>query len=362
MRYGYFDDAAREYVITRPDTPLPWFNYLGNEDFFGLISNTGGGYTFYRDPRLRRLTRYRYNNVPLDLGGRYLYLRDDATGAFWSPTWQPTGGDLYEYRCRHGLGYTIVEAQRDGIGSSIRYFVPLGENLEVWQATITTTRDQAATLSLFSAVEFALWDAWDDATNYQRNWNTGEVEVADGVIYHRTEYRERRNHFAYFACSEPLAGFDTQREAFLGAYRGWDDPAAVANGTATDSIAHGWAPIGSHHLRIALEPGESRTIGFVLGYAENPPDAKFHPPGSETLDKRSVRPRIDRYLDPGPVAEAFTTLADFWSGLLDRMQVQTPDEHTNRMVNIWNVYQNMGTFNMSRNASQLASRSSPPTA
>jgi cellobiose phosphorylase len=355
MRYGYFDDDAREYVITRPDTPIPWFNYLGAEDYFGLISNTAGGYSFYRDPRLRRLTRYRYNNVPLDRGGRYLYLRDDESGEFWSPTWQPTGGDLDEYRCRHGLGYTIIESLRAGIPASIRYFVPQGENLEVWQATIGNERSTPASVSLFSAVEFALWDAWDDATNYQRNWNTGEVEIEGGTIYHRTEYRERRNHFAYFACSEPPAGFDTQREAFLGAYRGWDDPTVVASGAATGSIAHGWAPIGSHHLRLVLEPGESRTIGFVLGYAENPPDAKFDPPGSETLNKRAVRPLIDRYLDRGTADAAFAALGEFWDGLLGQMRVETPDEHTNRMLNVWNVYQNMGTFNMSRNASQFES-------
>ena len=355
MTRDNFDDDAREYVITRPDTPLPWFNYLGTGDYFGLISNTAGGYSFYRDPRLRRITRYRYNNVPLDLGGRYLYLGDDATGAFWSPTWQPTRSDLDEYRCRHGLGYTVIESSQDGIEASIRYFVPLGENLEVWQATITNCRDETAALSLFSAIEFALWDAWDDATNYQRNWNTGEVEVENGVIYHRTEYRERRNHFAFFACSEPLAGFDTQREAFLGAYRGWDDPQVVAAGAATESIAHGWAPIGSHHVRLSLDPGEARTVNFVLGYHENPDAAKFDPPGSETIDKRRVRPILDRFLDRRGADEAFDALSVFWESLLDRMQVDTPDEHTNRMVNIWNVYQNMVTFNMSRNASQFES-------
>src|SRR5512146_2736046 len=240
MRYGYFDDEQREYVITRPDTPLPWINYLGNKDYVGLISNTAGGYSFYRDARLRRLTRYRYNNVPPDEGGRYVYLRDDASGQFWSPTWQPTRQPLEEYSCRHGLGYTVIRSVNQGIEASLRYFVPLGENLEIWQLTLSNQRLTTAELSAFSLVEFCLWDAWDDSTTYQRNFNIGEVEVVDGVIYHKTEYRERRNHFAYFACSEPLAGFDTQREDFLGSYRGFDRPLVVERGQSCGSLAHGW--------------------------------------------------------------------------------------------------------------------------
>ena len=240
MRYGYFDDQHREYVITQPDTPLPWINYLGSQEYFGLISNTAGGYSFYRDARLRRLTRYRYNNAPLDMGGRYLYLRDDQSGVYWSPTWMPTRSALEDYTCRHGMGYTIIQSTFQGIEARISYFVPLDQSLEVWDLTLTNHRSQAAELSLFSLVEFCLWDAQEDATNFQRNFSTGEVEVVEGVIYHKTEYRERRDHFAYFACSEPLAGFDTQRAAFLGPYRGLDQPLVVEQGRATNSFAHGW--------------------------------------------------------------------------------------------------------------------------
>ena len=308
MRYGHFDDERREYVIDRPDTPLPWINYLGTEAYFGIVSNTAGGYSFYRDARLRRLTRYRYNNAPFDVGGRYLYLRDDASGDYWSPSWQPTRSTLDEYECRHGLSYTRIESARRGIRAETLYFVPLGQTLEVWRVRVTNERDTAAELSLFSAVEFCLWDAQDDATNFQRNFSTGQVEVVDGVIYHKTEYRERRDHFAYFACSEPLAGFDTQRESFLGAYRGWDQPLAVERGTASDSVAHGWQPIGSHHVRLALAPGETREVVFVLGYAENPRDEKFDPRGSQTLNKRYVRPVIERWLRPSTVAEGFEEL------------------------------------------------------
>lgn len=355
MRFGKFDDTRREYVITRPDTPLPWINYLGSEAYFGLISNTGGGYSFYQDARLRRLTRYRYNNAPLDLGGRYIYVRDSLSGDFWSPTWQPVRSALQGYSCRHGLGYSVISASCREVASEILYFVPLKENLEIWSVTLANHRQQPAELSLFSSLEFCLWDAMDDATNYQRNLNIGQVEVEDGVIYHKTEYRERRDHFAYFACSEPLAGFDTQRDAFLGPYRGWDSPQVVASGVSGDSIAHGWAPIGSHHVKLSLAPGESRQIIFVLGYHENPRDQKFDPPDSQTINKRTVKPVITRYLDPGNVAAAFSELAAYWERMLDIYQVDSPDEHTNRMVNIWNAYQNMVTFNMSRSASYFES-------
>ena len=351
MRYGRFDDEHREYVITRPDTPLPWINYLGCEAYFGLISNTAGGYSFYQDARLRRLIRYRYNNVPFDCGGRYVYLRDGDTGAFWSPSWQPTRSELENYACRHGMGYTIIGSTFAGIEAQTRYFVPLGENLEVWQLTLTNHRERAADLSVFSSVEFCLWDANDDATNFQRNFSCGEVEVEGSAIYHKSEYRERRDHFAFFACSEKLAGFDTQREAFLGPYRGWDNPEAVAEGSSRNSVAHGWAPIGSHQVKLNLAPGESRQVIFVLGYHENPREQKFDPPGSQIINKESVRPIVARYLNGEEVDAAFDRLRAYWDGLSGILAVDTPDVHTNRMVNVWNIYQNMITFNLSRSAS-----------
>lgn len=355
MKYGYFDDAKREYVITRPDTPLPWINYLGCEAYFGLISNTAGGYSFYRDARLRRLTRYRYNNAPLDLGGRYLYLRDNATGIYWSPSWMPTRTRLDEYECRHGLGYTVIASRFNGIRSSARYFVPLGESLEIWQVTLTNEGASDMEISLFSAVEFCLWDANDDATNFQRNYSIGQVEIVDDVIYHKTEYRERRDHFAYFACSEKPAGFDTQREDFLGAYRGWNEPVVVENGESCNSIAHGWQPVGSHHVKVHLEAGEQRQILFILGYQENPKDDKFEPTGSQTINKKSAKQALARYLQSANADRAFEDLREYWTTLLGKLQVSTPDEHTNRMVNIWNAYQCMVTFNMSRSASYFES-------
>jgi len=355
MKFGYFDDSSREYVITQPDTPLPWINYLGSEAYFGLISNTAGGYSFYKDARLRRLTRYRYNNSPLDMGGRYLYVRDNYTGTYWSPSWMPTRTKLDEYECRHGQGYTVITSKLNGIRSSTRYFVPLGESLEIWQVTLANGSDSNADLSLFSAIEFCLWDANDDATNFQRNYSIGQMEIVDEIIYHKTEYRERRDHYAYFACSEKLAGYDTIREDFLGSHRGWDEPQVVEAGWSKNTEAHGWQPIGSHHVKVNLKAGESKQIIFILGYVENPKDDKFDPPGSQIINKKPAKKALEKYLKQANVDKAFNELRDYWTELLGKVQVRTPDEHTDRMVNIWNAYQCMVTFNMSRSASYFES-------
>ncbi|HAF62228.1 MAG TPA: glycosyl transferase [Anaerolineaceae bacterium] len=360
MHYGFFDDKREEYVITQPDTPLPWINYLGCEDFFGIISNTGGGYAFYKDARLRRITRYRYNNVPSDTGGRYLYFRDiteanEPNSDIWSPTWQPVRKKLNTYSCHHGLGYTRIKSTYNAIESDICYFVPLGENLEIWDVKITNTKTTRVNLSVFSAIEFCLWDAWDDATNFQRNFSIGEVEVEDGVIYHKSEYRERRNHFAYFACSEEICGFDTQRDEFIGTYRGWDSPIAVEENQSRNSIAVGWQPIGSHHLEITLDPGASKRIIFILGYQENPVGQKFTDEHAQIINKEVAKSTIQKFFDFTNVDEAFIELNKYWKKILSTYHVKTPNEHVNRMVNIWNAYQVMATFNLSRSASLFES-------
>jgi cellobiose phosphorylase len=361
MRYGRFDDDLLEYVITRPDTPLPWINYLGTDDFFSLISNTGGGYSFYRDARLRRLTRYRYNNVPLDQGARFLYVRDDDPARqpeaplFWCPTGRPALPPPDTYECRHGLGYTRLLSSTSEIETEILFFVPPGEAIEVWRVRLANRRNTPARLSLVAVVEFCLWDAWDDATNFQRNLSLAEVEVEDGVIYHRTEYRERRDHFAYFACSGAPAGFDTQRSAFLGPYHGWDSPQALRIGRLSGSVAHGWAPIGAHHLELDLEPGESGEAVFLLGYAENPAGEKFDPPDSQTLNKNRARATIRRYRAAPAVEQALADLRAYWEDQLATLQVKTPNEHVNRTVNIWNPYQLAVTFNLARSASSFES-------
>ena len=355
MKYGFFDDQAREYVITRPDTPYPWINYIGCEGYFGILSATAGGYSYYRDARLRRLTRGRYNNVPYDNGGRYVYVRDNEDGDVWSPSWMPIQSDVEDFSCRHGMGYSTIGSKRNGIRVSNRYFVPLGETLEIWQLTVTNERLVPADLSLFSSVEFCLWDALDDQSNFQRNLSTGQVEIEDEVIFHKTEYRERRNHFAFFACSEALAGYDTSREEFLGPWRGWDKPIAVTEGRSRNSEAHGWSPMGSHHVKMTLQPGETRQVIFVLGYHENDKSQKFDPPGSQRINKSTVMPVIEKYRQAENVEAAFAALARHWDDLLGVYQVSSPDEHADRMVNIWNAYQCMATFNMSRSASSFES-------
>ncbi|HEX9935442.1 MAG TPA: glycosyl transferase, partial [bacterium] len=349
MRFGHFDNRKREYVIERPDTPLPWMNYMGLKHFFGMISNTGGGYAFMVDARKQRLTRYRYNNAPFDNGGRYAYVRDSKTGDVWSPTWMPVRSKLDFYECRHGMGYTIITGQRRGVRISTKYFVPLDEAMEIWEMDLLNTSKTKKTIQLFTFVEFCLWEALNDATNLQRTLNLGEVEVEGGVIYHKTEYRERRSHFAYFACSEPLAGFDTDREAFLGPYRGLHEPIVVETGKSGNGMASGWNPCGSHQLRITLEPGKAKRINFLLGFGENPEDRKFS--SKNVLDKSLIKPVIDKYLDRKNSNTAFDGLQAEWNDLLDRFQVDTPEKPLNTMVNTWNQYQDVVTFNMARSAS-----------
>lgn len=355
--YGHFDDLRREYVIHRPDTPLPWINYLGSEEYFGIISNTAGGYSFYRDAKLRRLTRYRYNNVPLDSNGRYLYLRDqdDPTG-FWCPTWKPVRRKLDAYECRHGLGYTQITGQRNGVEVSTRYFVPLGKTCEIWDVRVKNLSAGVKKLSLWGYVEWCLWDAQDDATNFQRNYSTGQVEVEPGAIYHVTEYRERRNHFAYFACTAKTTGFDTSRQAFVGVHEGLEAPKVVTTGDCTGSIAHGWQPIGVHQLELVLQPGEERRLQFVLGYAENEEASKFVPnqwvrPGQKVANKAPAHAVLQTLSTPAAIDAEFDRLGKHWDHLLSIYTAKVPDEHLSRMVNIWNQYQCMTTLNLSRSAS-----------
>ncbi|AIQ63674.1 glycosyl transferase [Paenibacillus stellifer] len=351
MKFGTFDDNRKEYVINTPKTPYPWINYLGNEQFFGLISNTAGGYTFYRDARLRRLTRYRYNNIPLDTGGRYYYLYDN--GDFWTPGWMPVKRDLDFYECRHGLGYTSITGERNGISVTQLAFVPMGYNAEVHRLVVKNTGSVEKSVKLFSFAEFCLWNAQDDMTNFQRNLSTGEVEVKDSVIYHKTEYRERRNHYAFYSVNRPLDGFDTDRESFLGMYNGLDAPQVVANGEASNSVASGWSPIGSHALNLTLAPGEEQSLIFVLGYIENEEEDKWE--ALNVINKKPALAMIEQFATDEQVDVALATLAAHWDGLLSKYQIQSGDDKLNRMVNIWNPYQCMVTFNMSRSASYFES-------
>ena len=351
MKFGYFDDANREYVITTPKTPLPWINYLGCNDFFSLISNTCGGYSFYKDAKLLRLTRYRYNDTPNDVNGKYFYIKDGDT--IWNPGWKPTKTELDSYECRHGIGYSRFTSSKNDIQASVLAFVPMNDTCEINQVKLTNNSSSVKTLSLFSYVEWCLWNADDDMKNFQRNFSTGEVEIVDSTIFHKTEYRERRNHYAIYSVNTEIAGFDTIRDEFLGAYNGADEPDAVKNGACTNSVASGWQPIASHQINISLNPGETKSFVFVLGYIENPEDEKWESKG--IVNKKRAYEMLDRYKTDADVDKAFAELNDYWKALLSKYTVKSSNDKVDRMVNIWNQYQCMVTFNMSRSASYYES-------
>ncbi|MBR5342743.1 MAG: glycosyl transferase [Oscillospiraceae bacterium] len=351
MKYGHFDDARREYVITTPRTPLPWINYLGNEDFFTLISNTAGGYAFFRDARLRRITRYRYNSCPLDQEGFHIYIKDGET--VWNPGWQPTQTALDAYRCRHGLGYTVFEGEKNAIAAKQELLVPQGDRCLLIRLTLTNRGGETRSLQVFPYIEFCLWDAMDDGSNFQRNYSTGEVELDGAAIYHKTEYRERRDHYAVFWANRLPDGFDTARESFIGVYGSPARPEAVFGGGCTGSVAHGWQPVAAQQFDLELRPGESEEILFGLGYVENPAEEKWEKPG--VINKGRARAMIARYAGSAVFDAAAEALRRHWEELLSGYRLEAGDEKLARMVNIWNQYQCMVTFNMSRSASYFES-------
>ncbi len=352
MKFGFFDDVNKEYVITNPRTPYPWINYLGSQAFFSLISNTAGGYSFYKDARLRRITRYRYNNVPIDMGGRYFYINDNGT--VWNPGWSPVKTELDAYTCRHGMGYTVIKGEKNGIEAEVTFFVPNNYNGEVQQVVLTNKSSEKKTFKLFSFAEWCLWDAQDDCTNFQRNFSTGRVEVDGSVIYHKTEYRDRRDHYAFYSVNDSIDGYDTDRDSFIGLYNGFNNPQAVIAGKATNSFADGWSPIASHYKEITLEAGESKTLVFILGYVEMPVDQKFEADG-KTINKVKAKAMIEQFNTPEKVAAGLAELRESWDKLLGILNVSTPSDKVDRMVNIWNQYQCMVTFNLSRSASYFES-------
>ena len=356
MKFGHFDDANKEYVITSPKTPLPWINYLGCENFFSLVSNTCGGYSFYKDAKLLRLTRYRYNNVPYDSNGHYYYINE--AGTIWNPGWMPTKTDLDSYECRHGMGYSVFTGVKNGLKAELTDFVPMGDTCEVNKLTLTNESNVTKEFSVFSYIEFCLWNAMDDMTNFQRNFSTGEVEIhGDGSqLYHKTEYRERRNHYAVYAVNAGVSGFDTDRDSFLGAYGENSAPEVVVNAKSKNSVASGWAPIGSHHLKISLAPGESKTYVFVLGYVENPVAEKWvGRPEDGIINRTPANAMLSRYDTTEKADAALAALKAYWNDLLSHFTVSSSEEKLDRMVNVWHQYQCMVTFNMSRSASYFES-------
>ena len=349
--FGHFDDASREYVITRPDTPWPWINYMGTRDFFSLISNTAGGYCFCRDAKFRRILRYRYNGVPMDAGGRYFYIKDGDQ--VWNPGWKPCRTPLDFYECRHGMGYTRVVGEKAGLRADVLFFVPLGHRCEIHRVRLTNNGPERKTFQLYAFLEWCLWNASTDMENFQRNLSTGEVEVEPDALYHKTEYRERRDHYAFYGVNRPFDGFDTDRETFLGMYNGFDAPQQVLAGTSGQSVAHGWSPVAAPRFDLTLDPGQSEELVFVLGYVENPPEAKFTAPA--VINKAPARAMMQAYATGAQVDAAFAELRAFWDDLLSRFTVASAVPELDRTVNVWNQYQCMITFFMSRSASYFES-------
>ena len=349
--FGYFDDAHREYVITDPATPWPWINYMGTEDFFSLISNTAGGYCFCKDAKFRRILRYRYNGVPMDDGGRYYYIKDGDT--VWNPGWKPCKTPLDFYECRHGMGYTRVTGEKDGLKADVLFFVPIGHRCEVHRVKLTNTGAVKKTFQLYSFVEWCLWNASTDMENFQRNLSTGQVEIEGNVLYHKTEYRERRDHYAFFGVNRPFDGFDTDRETFIGMYNGFEAPQQVLAGTSGNSVAHGWSPVASHRFDLTLEPGASEELVFVLGYVENAQEEKFVAPA--VINKAKARAMMEAFATGEQVDAAFAALKAYWDDLLGRFSVESDVPELDRTVNIWNQYQCMITFFFSRSASYFES-------
>ena len=356
MKFGHFDDQNKEYVITSPRTPLPWINYLGCENFFSLVSNTCGGYSFYKDAKLLRLTRYRYNNVPYDSNGHYYYIKDGDT--IWNPGWMPSKTELDSYECRHGMGYSVFTGIKNGLMAQLTDFVPMGSTCEINKLTLKNTSDKKKDFSVFSYVEFCLWNAMDDMTNFQRNFSTGEVEIHAGgsQLFHKTEYRERRNHYAVYAVNASVDGFDTDRDSFLDAYGENSAPSVVVNDQSKNSVASGWAPVGSHHLKVALEPGEEKTYIFVLGYVENPVNEKWVGRAEDGIINRAPADALLARFDTTEKADAaLAELKAYWDKLLGHFSISSSEEKLDRMVNVWHQYQCMVTFNMSRSASYFES-------
>jgi len=335
--YGYVDEAAREYVITRPDTPTPWMNFIGQGRYGGIISNTAGGYSFDRDPRNRRVSRYRYNAVPVDQPGRYIYLRDQQSGRFWSVTWQPTRQcKLDSYECRHGTGYTRITSTYCGIEASILYFVPpshAGEDecpCEVWVLRVKNVSKKHRKLRSFSYIELGYWGAEGDMNNLDWCQQIVHTRWKDGILYTDTQFCPTTT---FFTSSTKPAGFDSDREVFIGRYRDLANPVVVETGKPCNTEAPRGNNIGSLCHNIDLAPGQEKEIIYILGVTDKP---------------QAILPKVKRYRSSRAVAAAFDALKADWDSFLTKFQVETPDVQMNAMLNVWNQVQCRATLFWSR--------------
>lgn len=350
MQYGHFDDRNKEYVITRPDTPRSWTNYLGNTRYGAVITNNAGGYSFFRSAAQGRFMRLRFNAVPMDQPGRYIYLRDRNKNDFWSGSWQPVGKPLDQYRseCRFGSAYTRITSEYDHIETNTLYFVPLDKDYECWHVKVTNRDKVKRELSLFTYVEYVgNWNAVDDLINLQYTQYTAKMSVVDGVIDHGTnvnipampdnfqEKDQGRHTFQGIAGAEP-AGFDTDREAFIGRYRTYANPEVVETGKCKGTLASGDNTCGTIQVDIDLAPGETKEFTVVMGIGEA---------------AKEGRDAIAHFSKPGVVEDEFKQLVDYWHGRISGMTIHTPDEGFNSMMNMWNPFNSLITFAWSRAAS-----------
>jgi len=331
MEYGYFSRDDKEYVIVRPDTPTPWINYLSNSEYCAIISNTAGGYSFHIDPRDRRILRYRYNNLPVDRPGRYIYIRDNKTGKYWSPTWQPVLKELSAYECRHGLGYTKISSSYSDIEAEVTYFVPLDENLEIWMLTLKNASSEEKELSVFSYAEFCLWQAFNDLTDLQCSQGLGVARYEEDAIFFH--FFDVSTGYAFFASSSTVTGYDCNREKFIGPYRSESNPIVVERGQCFNSETQGGNPIAATSNSVKLGLGEAKTIIFILGVVEKKSDAKMY---------------IQKFKEKSNVDTEFQRLKEYWNAYLSNLNVDTPDKEFNTMINVWNQYQSKTTFDWSR--------------
>ncbi|HEX2944362.1 MAG TPA: glycosyl transferase [Clostridia bacterium] len=331
MRYGYFDEGAREYVVTRPDTPTPWINYIGSGKYGGIVSNTGGGYSFHKDPQNRRITRYRYNSIPMDRPGRYIYIKDAETGEYWNPGFQPSGTKLDSYCCRHGLGYTVLEGEYRGVSANLTYFVPDDRDFELWLLKVDNTLKVPKRLKIFSYAEFCFWDAILDQQNVDWAQQINQGRYSNGIITWYPHYID--NNASFFATSGEVSSFDTNLETFIGKYHSEANPIAVEQGACSNSISYRTNGVGAFCNEIELKGGESKEIVFILGYTEHRDD---------------VAKEISAYLAPAEAHASLDRLNRHWSDFTGKLHVETPDKDMNLFVNTWNQYQCKTTFNWSR--------------
>ncbi len=346
MRYGYFSNDGREYIITRPDTPTPWINYISNlRGYCGIISQAAGGFSFHKDPRDRRITKYRYNNVPVDRPGRYFYIKDEETKHYFSPTWQPVMKKPDSYECRHGQGYTVITQQVKDIVTETLYFVPADHDCEIWRLKIANRSTSIKKLSIYSYSEFTMW-CEPESRNIQWSLHLtrGSFEN-DMVLYNFIEphpafdmkananYVGDRGGFAFMGTSEKVMDYDCVRDKFLGNYNSESNPSGVESETLSNSILRGGNGCAALRSSIVLDPGEEREIIVTLGFAEKAEDAAF---------------MRNFYSDNANVESALKKVKEGWTRYMEKFSLDSPDKDLNLVVNVWNQYQCKTTFDWSR--------------